>query len=295
MATDLTASSLGISQVTAIDTDTNSVAYVRSNKPGLVFDQLEVSPDSKTLYLLNKSNSKVVLWDAAAGDPLSSINVTAPSDAWLDRGTGWMAKPQTDNNNLYVMQLYDVDRASTVLGIAQLDISQRKQVRVVKASPYNDLSGDSFTLALSTDEKKIFYPATNSITGPQGGFLSLDLASGKLSKLASFTTPTNVTEMLALDNDSLVFGNGNAGNGPTKVDIKTGTINAIPMPPSYLTIKGYDHLAAANPKDIFASNISSIWQSTLQNDGSYSGKLLSVRGSYVAGTLNRPIAFARAH
>ena len=42
LSSDLSSSSSGSSQVTANDTDTNTVAYVQANKPALLIDQLEV-------------------------------------------------------------------------------------------------------------------------------------------------------------------------------------------------------------------------------------------------------------
>ena len=283
------------SRVTAIDTDTNTVVYSRASQPSLLFEQLEVSPDNKTLYLLSKTKSSVVLWNAMTGDSSGSIGVSAPTGASADRGIGWMAKPQSDNNKIYVLSLYDgADRMNTVFGFAQLDVSQRKQVRSIKAGMYDDL-GNGLALALSVDEKKIFYPAATALAGPNGGLNSVDLESGKITKLAAFSAETTVRDMLALDADSLIFGNWKAGTLPTRVDVRTGATSAIPIPPSYLTVKGYEYLAASNVKEIFSSNVSSIWQSTLQSDGSYIGKLLDSRGNYSAGTLNHPIAFAKAH
>jgi hypothetical protein len=283
------------SEITAIDTDTNTVAYVRSNKPALMIDQMEVSPDSKTLYLLNKTNSSVVLWDAQTGNALGNIGVSGPANAWLYRGVGWMAKPQSDKDSIYLLMSYDVDRGNEIYAVAQLSVSQRKQVRVINASPGADFSGSvGVAMALSADEKTLYYPTKSTNTGELGGLSALDLASGKISTLVSFKTLTTVTDLIALDG-TLLYSNSKKGNAPALVDISTGAVNFIAIPSEYLATKGYNYLAATNIKTIFSSPITAFWQSTLESDGTYSGKALDVRGDYVAGSLSNPMAFAKAH
>lgn len=283
------------SEVTAIDTDTNNIAYVQSNKPALMIDQLEVSPDNKTLYLLNKINSLVVLWDAQTGNSLGSIAVTGPSNAWLYRGVGWMARPQSDNDSIYLLMSYDVDRANEIYAVAQLSVSQRKQVRVINAAPSENISASiGVAMALSADDKTIYFPTESADTGDWGGLSALDLASGKVSTLVSFKTRTAVTDLIALDG-TLVYSNSQKGNTPALVNLNTGGVDFLSIPPNYLTIKGYDYLAATSIKTIFSSPITAFWQSNLQRDGEYSGEALAIRGNYVAGNLRNPMAFAKAH
>ncbi|CAH2783051.1 MAG: hypothetical protein CBARDCOR_3554 [uncultured Caballeronia sp.] len=141
-----------------------------------------------------------------------------------------MAKPQSDNDSVYLLMAYDADPETEIYAVSQLSVSQRKQVRVITAGPTEAFSGAiGINLAFSTDDKTIYYPTKSAETVELGGLSALDLASGKISTLVSFKTPTTVIDLIALDG-ILLYSNSKKGNTPGLVDLNAGTVDFIEIP-----------------------------------------------------------------
>jgi hypothetical protein len=286
--------------LTAINVATNDVAYQVSGYNKFI-QQVQVSPDSKTLYSLTGDAfggipANVDLLDASTGRLQGNINIPTPAGATSSNATYFMAKPQSDNNAIYVMtsQFYGAKPRS--FAVAKLSVSDRKLARQfpITAPGEDPFGATGLAMTLSIDEKSIVMPIGTDDANDFGRFAVLDLASGEMKNLVSFSTQTKVKNLQTLDNHRILFANYSDKHGPTVFDTDTGSMTEVLSPEALAKSTGYEYVSSTNGNKIYSSK-SFVGESVIQDNGSYKTEALGIKYNYDAGALKNAFAFVKAN
>lgn len=206
-----------------------------------------------------------------------------------------MAKPQSDNDKIYVLVTNYFPAQPAAFSVAQLSASEKRMVRqvAIEAPGESPFSATGVAMALSVDEKTMFLPVGTDDEADLGRFAALDLTTGEMKKFPSFSTPTKVKNMQVLDQHRILFGNKSAKHGPTIFDTETGLSTEIMSSAELSKSIGYQYVYSKNGNDIYSSQVSVIEKSTKQDDGAYKVEALNVKANYTAGAMEHIFAFSK--
>ncbi len=274
-------------RLTAINTATNDVAYtIRRNFS--VLGQVEVSPDSKTLYALTESgisSNTIELLNAENGVSVAKVLVAA-GGAGTSSETYFMARPQTDNDGIYVLTGYYANNGKQ-FAVTQVSASQQKVIRqfVVGKPGGDEFEATRLGMLLSSDETKMYVAMGTGKPGDLGGFSALDLVTGEVKAIGAFSVPTQVKigNLQLIDAHRILFANSASKHGPTIFNIDTGVATEVMSPADLLNSVGYNYVSSYNGKNVYSSLSTTIKESTLQDNGSYKTVTAGVKANLPTG------------